>query len=499
MKKRMKRGILLFLISCLCIIGTMFSSSAEEQVRMPELNETTQGQLMIELGWTDKDGKRFSVEGVVLDLYQVAKLSVNDGVPAYTLTAPFVQTGVHVAGLSAADSSIVSNSFAKLALAQKADFSTAANADGAVYFDGLAHGMYLVMMQENETTKQMGLAMDPYLVSVPIAEEREDGYFWNYVVKSHPKTEMIEKDKRGRIEITKKTSLYEGDLFETFIVLSETYYFGLFRDAEGTKPYSENFMKSVHLEKTASGTAVFENLPPGTYYVFETDANGMPIKSGERVNDPIFSYTCVLESETQKVVFEPDWDVTEEKVVFNNRYDELPEGYYYNPKICITKKVMKGQEEITVNETFYAGIFSEKNGVYTLERVEELKQNDTVESSFYVQLTEGAPAQKFMIFETDKDGNRIDKASFGYIVEGEGAVELSASDPEAEITIINRIKKEPEEEGDSYEESTSGSSTTVRSVRTGDESPILLYAAVMTAALLAMIVLIFVMIRRRRR
>ena len=64
----------------------------------------------------------------------------------------------------------------------------------------------------------------------------------------------------------------------------------------------------------------------------------------------------------------------------NNYYTKIPDIFSRNGFINIKKNVMIDGVASTVDDTFYAGVFStESNGELTLEKVVTLKQNDSVQ------------------------------------------------------------------------------------------------------------------------
>ena len=69
-------------------------------------------------------------------------------------------------------------------------------------------------------------------------------------------------------------------------------------------------------------------------------------------------------------------------------------------------------------------------------------------------------------------------------------MKINTENPEASVEITNRIKKEAVEG--------TTETTTANAVRTGDETPIVLYAGMAAVALLVVILLMVVGIRKKR-
>lgn len=122
----------------------------------------------------------------------------------------------------------------------------------------------------------------------------------------------------------------------------------------------------------------------------------------------------------------------------------------------------------------------------------------------------------YYIYETDADGNKIDKTSFAYAVGGEGAVSLDENDTTGTITITNTSKSDvngdeqissPDAGGSNDTSSSDGSggsssgsssgsgSSSTASASTGDESRVGLWLLFFAAAAAGTIVTL----RRRGR
>ena len=255
----------------------------------------------------------------------------------------------------------------------------------------------------------------------------------------------------GSIQVTKRVGRI-GDNFDIvdLIAVNETYYVGLFLDAAGTQPYGTDNVKAIQMNGVSVSEAVtFDNLPSGTYYVLETDAQGNPIVMNEtQTTADGGSYYCTLE-EGQNNQVTVDLTVSEEPgtVMLTNVYLEFSEDYYWDATIDITKRVLRNGEEATADDTFYAGVYQMlEDGSYELLTEVELQQNDTVTVTGL-----GGPigeSMTYYVFETDGNGNRVSEdPAFRYAVSGEGSVTVTQDNTAGSITITNEYEEEePTEE-----------------------------------------------------
>ncbi len=163
---------------------------------------------------------------------------------------------------------------------------------------------------------------------------------------------------KGSITVTKRTSVIDENTFDIVAmpVTDATFYVGLFTDAEGTRPYGDDYIRAIHIQDASSGTAVFDELPLGmTYYVFETDANGnaLPYRESRTVStDASGTYYCQGEGEdggVQAISLALGSETQDASVQLNNVYSgTLPEGFAYESSITITNT---SKEELTGTET----------------------------------------------------------------------------------------------------------------------------------------------------
>ena len=133
-------------------------------------------------------------------------------------------------------------------------------------------------------------------------------------------------DLNGSIEINMKLFSIDSNLeISNLVVKSETFNVGIFLDENGTVPAFENYNKKAKIERTNSAIISYDNIPEGTYYIFELDENGNPLISNETVE--IKTNTSMyynFESNTNKVVVQ---NKSHEKVILNNIFVKIPEGF----------------------------------------------------------------------------------------------------------------------------------------------------------------------------
>ena len=202
-----------------------------------------------------------------------------------------------------------------------------------------------------------------------------------------------------------------------------------------------------------------------------------------------------------------------ETVYFDNEFMKLPDGFYFEGKLTVTKELLDAEGNAkNSDKTFYAGIFDDKDYKNLSSRiigdnVLELDMNGGSESSVTarVKIQENEDCVLY-VTETDADGNPVEGAKgFAYNVsyKGNTTVTLNESNLKATVRIINKEKpKDKDKDKDKEEENkktttTTTNTTTSRSVKTGDNTPIALYLIILITAAGA-VVLVFVYRKKRR-
>lgn len=286
------------------------------------------------------------------------------------------------------------------------------------------------------------------------------GYFkaqdQTFVVPANGKITVTMEDKpeeaKGRITATKRVTAVNDDFEFVAQPVAEdvTFYMALFKDAAGKERYTEYAVKSVVVRKdtSISEPAVWENLPSGTYYVFETDASGKAIALNEAQTETDasgkeYSYTCVLAEGTQTNAVElaMQQQKREGAVNLENAYLDLPDGFYYSGELSINKRVLKNGAVYDTNEIFYAGIYTrDENGDYQLFDTVTLNNNGTVTVEVPLGGEDGTEPITYYVMECDEAGIPVDEDTFAYEVTVDGTAAVSQENPNAEVTITNRQK-----------------------------------------------------------
>lgn len=484
MKGKIK--ILFFLSAAMLMLLFAYQTVfASEKDRMPDLEENTKGSLTVFLSYQNGNDDKVPIEGETLQVIKVAEVRVKGGSVSYPLVPAFSESGIVIEGMDATSSNQAAI-FLKGIVESKglALFAGISDKNGKVIFDGLEPGMYLVMQSSGENNLSFYTEMEPYLVSVPLADTSTDEHVWNYQVETLPKTEIKQKPTDGSIVVKKQLTIQQDGKFLEMYAEDSIFYFGLFKDENGTIPVSEDYKKELHIVRGTSGEVVYTGLPEGTYYVYEMDRNGNVVKNGERFETDVSGFTCLVEGDgSQKVILKPEEGISQAIITFNNTVDILPSAYYLEAEINITKRVLKGNQETQTEDTFYAGVFQNENGNYLLKHLVELKQNDTVSVKVDVEKEDGKDYMEYWIFETDKNGNRIDKETFSYDVSGEGSVRLSLGHLTGNIEIKNKVKEDSAQSDTGIDSSGPSGSP----VKTGDTTPIALFLVLCFGAAIVLI------------
>ena len=256
------------------------------------------------------------------------------------------------------------------------------------------------------------------------------------------------------------------------------FYVALFDDEAKTHRVSD--VKALTFKDSAISTAEFENLGKGTYYLGETDENGV-LKESEVVNDRVIYYAQY--GENAKVEFEGRKG--EATADLTNVYVEVPEqGFYLSGRLTITKKVLLNGTEATSEDTFYARVFSDAALTSPNSDVVALAMNGGSTASVTVyDLPIGETLESsatYYVAETDKNGTPLDPdAVTEYRISiDKSEIVLNAENSNQEVTITNDFIEEEDEtetETDLPDEPGATPNSGTSAPKTGDETNLLLY------------------------
>lgn len=117
------------------------------------------------------------------------------------------------------------------------------------------------------------------MIEIKTANQSEESIIINY---PKPALSGFLQEDDGNITIN-KTVQKEGKEKK----VTETFYFGLFGEESLTNYI---YLASAKLQNEAYGTVALENLPYGTYFIAETDEEGIPV-------DEAFAYEVTIDKE----------------------------------------------------------------------------------------------------------------------------------------------------------------------------------------------------------
>ena len=311
------------------------------------------------------------------------------------------------------------------------------------------------------------------------------------------------RSKKAAVEVTKTLTHNELALG----AVDQTFYVALYGDEACTVRLSD--VKAIEFTNASSATVKFTDLEIGRqYYVSECTEDGTPQETGTLADGT--AYIATFPNGNSVTVTEDDGTET---VYFDNEFMKLPDGFYFEGKLTVTKELLDAEGNAkNSDKTFYAGIFDDKDYKNLSSRiigdnVLELDMNGGSESSVTarVKIQENEDCVLY-VTETDADGNPVEGAKgFAYNVsyKGNTTVTLNESNLKATVRIINKEKpKDKDKDKDKEEENkktttTTTNTTTSRSVKTGDNTPIALYLIILITAAGA-VVLVFVYRKKRR-
>ena len=171
-----------------------------------------------------------------------------------------------------------------------------------------------------------------------------------------------ETGDKASLSVTKNLeAMFGAD--EVFVFAGKaTYYVALFTDEDLTDMV-EDSIREISYADSHAGTATYDDLDPDTTcYVAEVDQSGKPFRGDD--------YCAPVYDAEDGDSIEVDLSAGTGDVEFANLFVKLPDGYYFDSKIEVTKKVMTSSGvEARSNGTFYAGVFKDEKFTRLAENV----------------------------------------------------------------------------------------------------------------------------------
>ena len=253
-----------------------------------------------------------------------------------------------------------------------------------------------------------------------------------------PEPTMPPASDKATLHVTR--NLIWADDGSPMSAIDETAYVSLFMDedyeelaataAVGAKSVDTPILEMTY-EHASTASATFTNITPGTYYLAETDEDGVFVTSDEYTTD-LYDGRHVITVKEGDAAF----------VEFTNTYHEWPYGYYFEGRLRIEKLVVDvNGNPVGVDDTFAAELYMDEDMeefavdyVPDAEVMLEMNGNSSAYVEFPVYLTPEEPELTFYIFEMLPEDAEED----AYIpsISNDGVVTVSLDDTETQVVVI---------------------------------------------------------------
>ena len=309
------------------------------------------------------------------------------------------------------------------------------------------------------------------------------------------------ESKDVSVSVTKKLVTVDGTVIGA---VDATYYVALYSDADCTERVSD--VLALNFKNASSSTVTFTGLEKGqTYYVGECEADGTCYLANICADGTM--YMVDFSDGNAVTVDNADGSTT---VYFDNQFEKIPDGYYKEAELNITKKLVGSDGKAkNSNEIFYAGIFADEGFTQLSTDVSQnivpldLAGGSEATALVNVALPESGSITLY-VTEVDSNGKPVaGAASFKYDVTVDNAqVTLNDDNLSANVVITNtenstKVTPTPGTPNTPNTPNTSGGFSGKSAVRTGDSTPIGGFIALFAAA--AVIAGAAVFFKRRRK
>ena len=306
------------------------------------------------------------------------------------------------------------------------------------------------------------------------------------------------ESKDVSVSVTKKLVTVDGTVIGA---MDATYYVALYSDADCTQRVSD--VLALNFKNASSSTVTFTGLEKGqTYYVGECEADGTCYLANICADGTM--YMVDFSDGNAVTVDNADGSTT---VYFDNQFENIPDGYYKEAELNITKKLVGSDGKAkNSNEIFYAGIFADEGFTQLSTDVSanivplDLAGGSEATAQVNVALPESGSITLY-VTEVDSNGKPVaGAASFKYDVTVDNTqVTLNDDNLSANVVITNKENstKVTPTPGTPNTPNTTGGFSGKSAVRTGDSTPIGGFIALFAAA--AVITGAAVFFKRRRK
>ena len=309
------------------------------------------------------------------------------------------------------------------------------------------------------------------------------------------------ESKDVSVSVTKNLVTVDGTVIGA---VDATYYVALYSDADCTQRVSD--VLALNFKNASSSTVTFTGLEKGqTYYVGECEADGTCYLANICADGTM--YMVDFSDGNAVTVDNADGSTT---VYFDNQFENIPDGYYKEAELNITKKLVGSDGKAkNSNEIFYAGIFADEGFTQLSTDVSQnivpldLAGGSEATALVNVALPESGSITLY-VTEVDSNGKPVaGAASFKYDVTVDNAqVTLNDDNLSANVVITNtenstKVTPTPGTPNTPNTPNTTGGFSGKSAVRTGDSTPIGGFIALFAAA--AVIAGAAVFFKRRRK
>ena len=292
-------------------------------------------------------------------------------------------------------------------------------------------------------------------------------------------------DKTVSVSVTKRLVTVDGQVIGA---PDATYYVALYSDPDCTQRVSD--VMALNYKNASVSTVTFTGLKKGqTYYVGECEADGTSYLANVNADGTL--YTVDFSDGNTVEVTNNDGSKT---IYFDNQFEKVPDGYYKEGELNITKKLVGGDGKAkNSSEIFYAGIFSDADFTQLSPDVSDnivpldLAGGSEVTSQVKVSIPESGSITLY-VTEVDSKGNPVaGAASFKYDVSVDNMqVTFDDDNISADVVITNsentpKVTPTPTTTTPNTPVTQSGS-TTKSAVKTGDSTPIGMFVGLFAAA-----------------